>query len=182
MRFDTRARVLAAAVAVAVILLAAAPAHAAPPTTSCSFTGLAGEIHPGVRAILNGPGGAGAYEFAGQAVDCVHTDRDGNRLHSGARITSIGVYANLICGTGSVQSSTDPLDTQVLFEHPGIPDITQLDYQIQFVNGTGALQVVEANGAPVSGGGPVVITPYEGDCIDENVTAFDVAGSFTIVR
>jgi hypothetical protein len=38
------------------------------------------------------------------------------------------------------------------------------------------------NNAPITGGGYVNITPHTGNCVNQDVTEFDVAGSFTVTR
>src|SRR5687767_15017598 len=69
---------------------------------TCNFTnGLAGNINPGVGALLGG----GTYTFDGNASCTI------NGATVGARITAGGTFTNLVCGTGLVTGSATVTDT-----------------------------------------------------------------------
>jgi hypothetical protein len=187
------------AIAAVAASFAAVPANAAAAeTATCAFTGLAGKITPGVRAILNGTGGGGTYEFGGNA-NCVYSN-GGAPISSPATITSFGSFTNDICSTGTAFGDTNNFDlalkkgTRIDFQAAGIPDINQVDYQIRFVGGQGLLrggnQTTKPNGATgtvnndssYSAGGYVDIRPSVGDCVTTDVTEFAVTGTFTAAR
>lgn len=141
---------------------------------TCSFTnGLAGNISPGVMALL----GAGHYEFDGQA-DCTV-----NGAPVSATIEAEGDFTNAVCGTGLVTGNA------VVRDNAGvIADITA-EFTIVFNATVGELVVETINGTPtiptgtdpkgVSGAGLVQILPTTGSCADPSgVTAFSVRGAF----
>jgi hypothetical protein len=174
--------------------LAAAPSASAAASVECAFSGLAGNITPGVRAVLgpNGPtGGSGTYEFNGRAT-CTGVDHDGTVIRptvgadtTNATIASNGSFVNTVCGTGTASGNTDTRavgttgpGTYVNFDDGAVQDITQVTYNIQFVSGVGAISITRINNAPATAGGNANIIPHSGDCVFQDVTAFDVAGGF----
>ena len=175
---------LGAIAAMAASLAVAVPSASAATQTTCAFTGLAGNISPGVRAITNpnGPtGGSGTYTFGGRALNCTYVNTaTGAVINSGASINSAGSFSNLVCSTGTADGNPAAGGTTFNFDDPRIPDVTQASYHIQFVGGQGALTISSVNGSGATGGGYVKITPAVGNCVTQDVTAFDVAGSFTI--
>jgi hypothetical protein len=186
--------VVLALAAIGAASLAAAPSASAAANVECAFTGLAGNITPGVPAILgpNGPlGGAGTYTFEGEAT-CSGVDAAGNAVTPSPNNTTIkssGAFTNTACGTGTAIGNAatravgaPPPGTYVDFHQAGIQDITQVSYSIQFVGGNGALTVTKANNKAANGGGEVTIIPHDGDCVLNDVRSFDVAGGFSVTQ
>ena len=178
---------LGAIAAIAASFAVAVPSASAAEVASCTFNGLAGNITPGVPAVLgpNGPtGGSGTYTFGGSALSCSYANSaTGVTVPStAATITSRGSFANLVCSTGTADGDPGAGGTTINFADPRVPDVTSASYHIQFVGGQGVMTVASFNGQPVTGGGYVKIVPHTGNCITEDVTEFDVAGSFTVTR
>ena len=178
---------LGAIAAMAASLAVAVPSASAAEVANCTFNGLAGGITPGVPAVLgpNGPtGGSGVYTFGGNALSCSYANSATGVIvpTTAARINSRGSFSNLVCSTGTADGDPAAGGTTIDFTDPRVPDVTSASYHIQFVGGQGVMTVASFNGQAVTGGGYVNITPHTGNCVNEDVTAFDVAGSFTVTR
>ena len=178
---------LGAMAAIAASFAVAVPSASAAETASCTFNGLAGNITPGVRSVLNpaGPtGGSGTYTFGGSALSCSYANSDTGVVvpSTSASINSRGAFSNLVCSTGTADGDPAAGGTTINFADPRVPDVTSASYHIQFVGGQGHMTVASFNDQAVTGGGYVKITPAVGNCVTQDVTAFDVTGSFTVTR
>jgi hypothetical protein len=188
-----------------VVGLLAVPAGASAATVAkCEFTGLAGNISPGVMLV----GGAGRYDFhTGDPATsrCSSTDDPGGAA-SPSRIDSFGSFTNIVCGTGQATSQAEnPADSTTIdykADGPGPGDISSAEYTIDFEATEGQLDIETVNGSPElrgpvqpdAPGGPlngqpgpnsgdvdghVTILPTTGSCTAATgVTAFTVAGAF----
>ena len=181
-RLTKRLFLMLSLTAVAVAVAGVGSASAAQ-VGSCVFTGLAGNLTPGVPAATNpaGPLATGTYSFSGDALNCALANSNGTVIaNGGAHITSSGSYLNLLCGTGTATGTAT-----VAFSNG--QTFSNIGSTIAFVGGTGALAVT--GGA--SGGGEVSIVPGDvpapvgagsgGNCVTTAVTQFKVYGNFTAV-
>jgi hypothetical protein len=160
------------------------PASASAAQGSCAFTGLAGNIQPGVMLV----GGAGEYEFSGTGQCVLNGVAAPN-----AQILSRGDFRNDICGTGIAFSNdpghppVDASDDTTTIDDPSTPgtDITSASYHIDFRATQGTLEVHKINGVneTQSPNGHVAITPAPGEsCTDTTgVNAFNVTGALHAV-
>ncbi|HEX8084721.1 MAG TPA: hypothetical protein VF529_10565 [Solirubrobacteraceae bacterium] len=140
---------LAVAAAVAVAGMTAPTTASASQSFSCSFVEQSGRYVPSVPA-LPGTGGGGTYTFGGAPADldahCTfHRGTVGGATT--AKIVSTGRFENDVCGTGRWfgNTATRPVGTTgpgtyIDFADPAAPDVTQLDYRIDFVAGEGPLR------------------------------------------
>jgi hypothetical protein len=187
---------LVAAGALAAALVGSTSAQAAGNDhSSCVFQGLTGTLTPPVP-----PGnqtGTGTYTFNGGAT-CVIADKDegaGTAPQVAVTITSKGSYNSLACGTGFVGGS----DTTISGPNPELPVSSPvlglIDYEINFVGGTGPLlaqqgsslpgntfgpmtgALTDGDGETVTAAGTVTIIPVGSDCVTSPVGQFQVAGS-----
>ncbi|HEX8084722.1 MAG TPA: hypothetical protein VF529_10570 [Solirubrobacteraceae bacterium] len=193
--------------AVAASFAVAVPSASAAQIADCTFTGLAGGLTPVIAAPPT-TGGAGSYNFGGDAALCTYTNTATTPptvVTTTAHIESKGRYENDICGTGRAFGNTAnrPVGTTgpgtyIDFASGSVPDITQVDYRIDFVAGEGALRggnlvnkdgVTPATTGTVNGDnqwvatGVVNIRPANtGGCVNAPVAAFEVAGHFRAVH
>ncbi|HEX2102263.1 MAG TPA: hypothetical protein VHF51_01325 [Solirubrobacteraceae bacterium] len=204
MHLKKRFLVLAAvAVVVSLTSVPTANAQSAGDSLSCAFEGLAGNISPGVRAPLDGGlQGGGTYDFAGNAVACSYTPAGKQPItNQGTAISSNGTFANLVCGTGTatgdpVQGAAGTTVTWNGAPPAGVSNIDGVQYTIVFVAGNGVLKIDKVSFTnstawrDVAGGGYVNISPRivehhvggepsSGNCVNEDVTAFNVTGAFS---
>jgi len=181
---------LSAAVVFASLAFGASSAFAAD-TATCSFSGLTGSLTPPIPAAANDPGGVstielGSYTFNGAAT-CVAVEGDVGDppTNSGVyavTIDSAGQYENQVCGTGWARG-TDPNQT-IVSGFPAGEGPVNATYEIQFVGGAGTLRITGGftpQHDSLTGGGYVQIVPEQGNCVNEDVSQFRVAGSFTAV-
>jgi hypothetical protein len=172
----------------------ALPAQAAPSVVfSCSVSGTASTFPP-----VKLTGGSGSYSFdnsiAGSTnaqFNCNVDTASGQADVEALTVTSTGTYANIVCGTGSV----DGTNTGITATSLGLPDTTDLtgvwtgkdlSYHINFLAGQGYL-VFSGPNNPLSpgtsnatGGGEVTITVSSPQTDGMNCTdAFKVTGALT---
>ena len=178
MRYLKRLGVVASVAVMASLSMAGSASAALDERAVCQLTGVAGDITPGVMLTPN----SGFYTFEG-SVNCTYSI--GNATFSDVgTIVSAGSFSNIVCGTGSATST--PGTTSVTFPSGSpIPNVNNVNYQIQFTAAQGALQITSATDShnhSGSGGGEVTIIPSEGGCEQAGgVTAFDVLGGFALV-
>ena len=189
---STIKRMLSLSVAVVVASLAFGASSAlAADSATCAFTGLTGSLTPAIPAAANDPGGinsieTGDYTFNGDAT-CVVVEGDVGDppTNSGVyavTIDSAGQYENQVCGTGWARG-TDPNQTTVTGGPPGEGPVNTT-YEIRFVGGAGTLDITGGftpQHDSVDGAGYVQIVPSQGNCVNEDVSEFTVAGAFTAV-
>src|SRR5688572_11183028 len=154
---------LGAIAAMAASFAIAAPSASAAEVANCTFNGLAGNITPGVPAVLgpNGPIlGSGTYTFGGNALSCSYANSATgvNVPSTPATINSRGNFGNIVCSTGTADGDPASGGTTINFADPRIPDVTSAAYHIQFIGGQGVMTVASFNGQAVTGGGYVNIT------------------------
>src|SRR3954454_11343757 len=102
-RLTKRLFLMLSLTALAAVAFGGASAQAAT-AGACAFTGLAGNLSPGVPPASAGAAGVlatGTYTFAGTAPACAILNSAGTPVASGtANISSSGGYTNILCGTG----------------------------------------------------------------------------------
>jgi hypothetical protein len=204
-------RILAAAglMVVGVMAFGVGSASAqAPHSADCAFSGLAGTADPfgpheghatGVESVLTDAnhtdhGGNvlldqdhGRYQFSGQGT-CV-LNLGGPPTVANVAISSTGVYANTICGTGTASAVDGRTNSE---EGNGNADLTTVgnlvhtvSYNIDFRAGKGTLTGAATHAADGRRGtinGVVNITPAGGNCANTDVQAFQVAGDFVFAE
>lgn len=171
----------AVATAVLVAPTAASANHNGSHTGACAFTGLAGNISPGVMLV----GGQGGYQFQSTAGSTSQCRMDSNGP-AAATIQSTGNFRNAVCGTGTAWSGYSELpntaaDSTTIDINGSPTEITSATYTIEFVGTNGTLDIHTVNGGPenLATNGRVQIAPTTGSCNSPTgVTAFTVAGSF----
>jgi hypothetical protein len=185
MHLNKRFLMLALAAVAAAAFMVPASASAAG-SGHCSFTGLAGNIDPGVMLT----GGQGEYEFATQDPNTTKCSL-GTGAPVNSAIVSKGNFVNTVCGTGLAYSGhgnqmATPDVTTIDSPVGGTVEITGASYSIDFRAAQGALNILtvrESNGHvgtdSLPANGHVTIVPSEGGCSEPGgVTAFTVAGHF----
>jgi hypothetical protein len=196
-------RIFTLALAAMAASAVAVPSASAAEITDCTFTGLAGNLTPDIQPAPT-LGGAGTYNFGGNALQCTYVNTaTGQTVNTTARIESTGRYENDVCSTGRAFGHTtsrpvgttgngtyiDPAD-------PSVPNITQVDYRIDFQGGEGALRggnLITKDGSSATGTvnndagwravGFVNIRPAnQGGCVTAPVDAFQVTGHFRAIK
>ncbi|MGH2957604.1 MAG: hypothetical protein ACRDL6_11495 [Solirubrobacterales bacterium] len=100
-----------------------------------------------------------------------------------ADIDSAGAYDNTVCGTGEAVDR-GPANVTTVYLGPPRVNIVDADYVVKFVAGNGPIQISRAEtatGHVLTGDGMIHITPgAPGNCVDSDVTQFEVTGAFTL--
>lgn len=177
------------ALAAAAVSILSVPAGASAATVGhCEFSGLAGNISPGVML----QGGGGRYDFStppgSTGTNCTSSADPGAPAPSS--IVSNGSFTNIVCGTGTARSqAADSTTIDHRNNGSSAGDIKDATYTIEFTAATGRLDihtvtdnnsVTTADQLPVNG--HVTIVPAQGGCTEPTgVTAFQVAGQFSAV-
>lgn len=128
------------------------------------FTGTAGNITPGVQLV----GGSGSYNFSGSCLAWLSVDTDAE-AGTVCAITSTGVFANTVCGTGTADGSATISATATV----GANETLTISYHIQFVASIG---VLTGSSGGSTAAGVVNIVPTVGNCVTP-VTQFLVNGA-----
>ncbi|HEX2105695.1 MAG TPA: hypothetical protein VHF51_18730 [Solirubrobacteraceae bacterium] len=198
MHLTKRFHVLSLAV-VAVGAMALPASASAANEAACAFTGVAGNISPGVQF----QGGNGRYDFESGAVgtQCNYN----NQGWQNSKIKSSGGFDNVQCGTGSARSPhpTYGGTTTVDYGANGSNEVTSASYRIDFQDAQGRLKISSINGSAEDSTGPkdptdnqeidghVSIVPTAdpnnpttctppGTILNGGVTQFQVVGAFTV--
>ncbi|HEX8084720.1 MAG TPA: hypothetical protein VF529_10560 [Solirubrobacteraceae bacterium] len=192
-------RRLALIATVALAVLAVPASASAAESFSCTFppghlAGLTPTVPPAPTT-----GGAGTYDAGGAPRDahCVVVARTGEVVETTATFQSTGRYENDLCGTGRFfgHTHTRPVGatgpgTYIDFHDPRVPDVTQLDYRVDFFGFHGALRggnLTTKDGSSVPGSlnndagwgvtGYVVLRPANtGGCVTASVAVFAFGG------
>jgi hypothetical protein len=152
-----------------IVAAGAAPALAEPSTTgdmgACAIDGHA-------NANVNKVGGTGTYNFTSFTADCAASDPTGSETDVFAlSITSSGSFSNVVCGTGTADSTTQAIaslggpgslpaaidpDQDGSVTEQVVPELPlKVHYGIVFAGGQGALTVVDTTARPTThGDGP----------------------------
>ena len=171
-------KVLPLALVAASFMTPSSAMAADPASASCTFTGLAGNLTPAVRPIPQ-TGGGGTFTFGGTALTCTLVHGATVAPNVAATINASGSYTNTICGTGVANGTA----TISFAANPTGVTTGNATFTINFTGGVGVLQIsrfTDNAGHTGQGGGQVNIVPAQGSCTSGGVTAFTVAGGFTV--
>jgi hypothetical protein len=138
----------------------------------------------------------GTYSFTtalpNGGASCIAVQMVGAVANGIAGINSTGEYDNTVCGTGIAGDDSSSEVTTIWNSPPypvGPPDVTDMDYSIEFEAGQGALDInsitfsppswtyVDSDTAPE---GIVNIVPTMGNCVNTDVSEFQASGAFRV--
>ena len=151
------------AIAAGALLVPVGTASAADSYT-CAFNGVTGGLSPAIPSILadRSPDFEdGTFTFSG-AVTCA-----GNNGVETGTVDASGTYRNILCGTGNATGNATV----------SVPSNTvNVGFTIDFVGGNGAIRITSG----ATGTGDAQLVPINhGNCVDTDVTDFDVFGGFS---
>lgn len=164
----------------------AVPATASAETASCELSGVTGSLTPAIPSII-GPGGVqmggtGTYTFQSSNNPNTTVCSVNNGAPELSSIVSAGRYENDLCSTGRAFGE-NPAATTVTAPSRTVSGVT---YRIDFAGGNGRLDVISIEGRPEAGtpdiDGLINIKPQpgQGNCVNQNVSQFNVTGAFTV--
>jgi hypothetical protein len=163
-----RAETAAATALAATALVLAAPAGAqADNTMRCTFTGVVGNITPGIQLT----GGSGTYTLQSNPSTTLCSYNGGTVRNSSIRST--GSFTSTVCGTGRWVGSS----TQIDYGNDGSNEVSSATYQLDLAQWHGHWKFSTVNGSPEDASGPT--DPTDGREIDGQVDLVPTAGTCT---
>lgn len=167
----SRKRALGVAAAVAVGATAL-PSSASAVPVSCVFSGVVGNMTPGVMLA----GGSGTYDM--QTDDTVTRCGTGGVNVLPSRITSRGTFVNVVCGTMSLAAPA----SQTTVTIGGVPFSMRYTIDLKGFQGTIDVQSFGGSPDPLPVNGHVTMIPLDGTCgVGSAVNAFGIRGWFQTV-